>query len=75
MASVGGVASIATSVASATAVAPALVNSPDPMRAYRACLHCRSRKTKCTLDMNGGRPVSIDIPTVSYYATAVRVLL
>lgn len=29
----------------------------DPMRAYRACLHCRSRKTKCNLDANGGRPV------------------
>lgn len=30
----------------------------DPMRAYRACLHCRIRKTKCNLDANNGRPVS-----------------
>jgi hypothetical protein len=31
----------------------------DAMRAYRACLHCRSRKTKCNLDVNGGKPVSV----------------
>jgi hypothetical protein len=30
----------------------------DPMRAYRACLNCRNRKSKCDLDVNGGRPVS-----------------
>jgi len=30
----------------------------DTMRAYRACLNCRSRKSKCDLDSNGGRPVS-----------------
>ncbi|KAL2073889.1 hypothetical protein VTL71DRAFT_11215 [Oculimacula yallundae] len=28
----------------------------DAMRAYRACLHCRNRKSKCDLDPNGGRP-------------------
>ncbi|KAH8587710.1 hypothetical protein B0O99DRAFT_526359 [Bisporella sp. PMI_857] len=26
------------------------------MRAYRACLNCRGRKSKCDLDINGGRP-------------------
>ncbi|KAH7305103.1 hypothetical protein BKA65DRAFT_416023, partial [Rhexocercosporidium sp. MPI-PUGE-AT-0058] len=26
------------------------------MRAYRACLHCRNRKSKCDLDPNGGKP-------------------
>jgi hypothetical protein len=31
----------------------------DTMRAYRACLNCRNRKSKCDLDINGGRPVSI----------------
>jgi hypothetical protein len=30
----------------------------DTMRAYRACLNCRNRKSKCDLDLNGGRPVS-----------------
>jgi len=30
----------------------------DTMRAYRACLNCRGRKSKCDLDINGGRPVS-----------------
>lgn len=30
----------------------------DTMRAYRACLNCRNRKSKCDLDINGGRPVS-----------------
>jgi hypothetical protein len=30
------------------------------MRAYRACLNCRNRKSKCDLDPNGGRPVSTD---------------
>lgn len=29
----------------------------DAMRAYRACLHCRNRKSKCDLDPNGGKPV------------------
>lgn len=33
----------------------------DAMRAYRACLHCRSRKTKCNLDVNGGKPVSVTL--------------
>lgn len=31
----------------------------DPMRAYRACLNCRRRKSKCDLDANNGRPVSV----------------
>lgn len=31
----------------------------DTMRAYRACLNCRNRKSKCDLDPNGGRPVSV----------------
>jgi len=30
----------------------------DTMRAYRACLNCRTRKSKCDLDPHGGRPVS-----------------
>ena len=33
----------------------------DQMRAYRACLNCRSRKSKCDLDINGGSPVSLPI--------------
>ncbi|RDL37968.1 uncharacterized protein BP5553_05401 [Venustampulla echinocandica] len=28
----------------------------DTMRAYRACLNCRNRKSKCDLDANQGRP-------------------
>ncbi|KAM3072642.1 hypothetical protein ACMFMF_006981 [Clarireedia jacksonii] len=28
----------------------------DSMRAYRACLNCRNRKSKCDLDINAGRP-------------------
>ncbi|TAQ86504.1 hypothetical protein B7494_g5176 [Chlorociboria aeruginascens] len=28
----------------------------DTMRAYRACLNCRNRKSKCDLDINSGRP-------------------
>ncbi|PBP16990.1 C6 zinc finger domain-containing protein [Diplocarpon rosae] len=28
----------------------------DTMRAYRACLHCRNRKSKCDLDPNQGKP-------------------
>ncbi|CAG8979931.1 hypothetical protein HYALB_00013515 [Hymenoscyphus albidus] len=28
----------------------------ESMRAYRACLNCRSRKSKCYLEANGGRP-------------------
>ncbi|TVY45542.1 hypothetical protein LSUB1_G001354 [Lachnellula subtilissima] len=28
----------------------------DTMRAYRACLNCRNRKSKCDLDVNQGRP-------------------
>lgn len=31
----------------------------DTMRAYRACLNCRNRKSKCDLDLNQGKPVSI----------------
>lgn len=30
----------------------------DSMRAYRACINCRSRKSKCDLEINQGRPVS-----------------
>lgn len=30
----------------------------DTMRAYRACLNCRNRKSRCDLDPNGGKPVS-----------------
>lgn len=30
----------------------------DQMRAYRACLNCRNRKSRCDLDINQGRPVS-----------------
>ncbi|RKF73210.1 putative zn2 cys6 dna-binding protein [Golovinomyces cichoracearum] len=29
----------------------------DTMRAYRACLNCRNRKSKCDLDLNQGRPL------------------
>lgn len=36
-------------------VKPILVSS-DTMRAYRACLNCRNRKSKCDLDLNQGRP-------------------
>lgn len=36
-------------------------SDPDVMRAYRACLHCRSRKTKCNLDANNGKPVCISL--------------
>lgn len=39
------------------AMATAMAMQEDPMRAYRACLHCRGRKTKCNLEANGGRPV------------------
>ncbi|POS85261.1 hypothetical protein EPUL_003434 [Erysiphe pulchra] len=28
----------------------------DTMRAYRACLNCRNRKSKCDLDINQGKP-------------------
>ncbi|CAD6500195.1 BgTH12-04298 [Blumeria graminis f. sp. triticale] len=28
----------------------------DAMRAYRACLNCRNRKSKCDLNLNQGRP-------------------
>jgi len=31
----------------------------DTMRAYRACLNCRGRKSKCDLDINQGRPVCL----------------
>ena len=55
-------AGAATTAAANGPALPASVSAPpDPMRAYRACLHCRSRKTKCTLDSNGGRPVSVTI--------------
>ena len=46
----------------------------DTMRAYRACLNCRGRKSKCDLDINQGRPVrlvSIPSPTLSYAITLV----
>ncbi|RKF55225.1 putative zn2 cys6 dna-binding protein [Golovinomyces cichoracearum] len=36
-------------------VKPILIPS-DTMRAYRACLNCRNRKSKCDLDLNQGRP-------------------
>ncbi|TQS37170.1 hypothetical protein Golomagni_02364 [Golovinomyces magnicellulatus] len=36
-------------------VKPILISS-DAMRAYRACLNCRNRKSKCDLDLNQGRP-------------------
>ena len=39
---------------------PAMAMPEDPMRAYRACLHCRGRKTKCNLEANGGRPVGLE---------------
>ncbi|TVY48315.1 hypothetical protein LOCC1_G001964 [Lachnellula occidentalis] len=31
----------------------------DTMRAYRACLNCRNRKSKCDLDVNQGRPAAL----------------
>lgn len=34
----------------------------DTMRAYRACLNCRGRKSKCDLDINQGRPVGLIFP-------------
>ena len=49
-------------VHSAVAAAPPSRPPPPPldtMRAYRACLNCRNRKSKCDLDINGGRPVSV----------------
>lgn len=33
----------------------------DTMRAYRACLNCRGRKSKCDLDINQGRPVCFNV--------------
>lgn len=45
--------------ANASSQPAAPVGASDSMRAYRACIHCRNRKTKCTLDINGGRPVSV----------------
>jgi hypothetical protein len=44
------------SKADGTAV-PARPGVVDPMRAYRACLNCRGRKSRCDLDINNGRPV------------------
>jgi hypothetical protein len=43
-----------------TQVPPSRAPPPplDTMRAYRACLNCRNRKSKCDLDINQGRPVS-----------------
>ncbi|SZF00992.1 unnamed protein product [Blumeria hordei] len=36
---------------------PKSVSIPlDAMRAYRACLNCRNRKSKCDLNLNQGRP-------------------
>lgn len=69
MASGAGVAS--TTDAANSAVQPTgPVSAPDPMRAYRACIHCRNRKTKCTLDINGGRPVSVHALLASNRTTA-----
>ncbi len=51
----------------ATAPLPPL----ESMRAYRACLHCRSRKTKCTLDANGGRPVSLCLFPWCYFRFSI----
>lgn len=45
--------------AGAAAGAAKPTSDPDVMRAYRACLHCRSRKTKCNLDANNGKPVCV----------------
>jgi hypothetical protein len=42
----------------------------DSMRAYRACLNCRNRKSKCDLDINAGRPVSCGLPPISTYLTS-----
>ena len=47
--------------AGAAAGAAKPTSDPDVMRAYRACLHCRSRKTKCNLDANNGKPVCISL--------------
>jgi hypothetical protein len=49
------------SVAHAVGAPPSRPPQPplDNMRAYRACLNCRNRKSKCDLDINGGRPVSL----------------
>lgn len=40
----------------------------DTMRAYRACLHCRNRKSKCDLESNQGRPVS----SIYYFVVCLR---
>lgn len=48
-----------TPIASAASQSGKSSAASDPMRAYRACLHCRGRKTKCNLEANGGRPVSL----------------
>lgn len=45
--------------------APSRPSVADPMRAYRACLNCRGRKSKCDLDFNNGRPVSLSYPHIS----------
>jgi hypothetical protein len=71
MASGPGVASAADAAANASSQPAAPVSAPDPMRAYRACIHCRNRKTKCTLDINGGRPVSLACLLASYCVVAL----
>lgn len=47
---------------------PASQSLLDSMRAYRACLNCRNRKSKCDLDPNGGKPVSriISLPSMVF---------
>lgn len=64
----------------ATAMAPTLARPARPppppldtMRAYRACLNCRNRKSKCDLDINQGRPVSEE--GISFTTTELGILL
>lgn len=44
----------------------------ESMRAYRACLNCRSRKSKCYLEANGGRPVSSNYSIILVIMGIVR---
>lgn len=44
----------------------------DSMRAYRACLNCRNRKSKCDLDLNAGRPVGLIVSVYSACGTVAR---
>ncbi|KAG4443349.1 hypothetical protein IFR05_001138 [Cadophora sp. M221] len=53
----GGIGQSAAQSNTQTNVTPQPTEKPfDAMRAYRACLHCRNRKSKCDLDPNGGKP-------------------